>query len=59
VLVEVPKAERDRRLADREEASFLAAWHVRWDSAEDHYFTTARSQESFDLVVPTGEDGSM
>jgi uridine kinase len=52
VLVDVPSSERHRRIALREEdKAFLAAWHARWDAAEDYYFTHVRPASSFDLVV--------
>src|SRR5215471_16132481 len=35
VLVETPTAVRLARLAAREDPAFLAAWHERWDAAED------------------------
>jgi uridine kinase len=52
VLVDVPTSDRHRRIALREtDEAFLAAWHARWDSAEDYYFTNVRPPSSFDLVV--------
>jgi uridine kinase len=52
VLVDVPTSERHRRIALREDdKAFLAAWHARWDAAEDWYFTHVRPASSFDLVV--------
>jgi uridine kinase len=52
VLVDVPTSERHRRIAIREtDKAFLAAWHARWDAAEDYYFTHVRPAPSFDLVV--------
>jgi uridine kinase len=42
VLIDVPVAVRHARLADREEANFLKAWHKRWDAAEAHYLTQIR-----------------
>jgi uridine kinase len=52
VLVDVPTSERHRRIALREDdKAFLAAWHARWDAAEDYYFTHVRPASSFDLVV--------
>jgi len=52
VLVDVPTSERRLRIAVREEdMAFLAAWHARWDAAEDYYFTHVRPPASFDLVV--------
>lgn len=51
VLVEVPAAVRQQRLAARESPAFLAAWHSRWDAAEDFYFTHVRPATTFDLVI--------
>jgi len=51
VLVDIPVAERHRRLARREEEAFRRAWHVRWDDAERYYFKEVRPASSFDLVV--------
>lgn len=56
ILVEAPHATRNARLARREDAAFLVAWHRRWDAAEDYYFTEIRPPSSFDIVV--GGDGS-
>jgi uridine kinase len=54
VLVDVPIAVRHRRLAVREDRDFMAAWHARWDVAEEYYFTHVRPKSAFDLVVTTG-----
>jgi uridine kinase len=51
VLVELAASTRLTRLAARENPTFLAAWHDRWDAAEDYYFTTVRPSAAFDLVV--------
>ena len=51
ILVDVPIEERHKRLASREDAGFLEAWHARWDGAEQHYFTHVRPASAFDLVV--------
>jgi len=51
VLLEVPRVVRYRRLADREEAAFLEAWHLRWDPAEEHYFRHVRPSSEFDVVL--------
>jgi uridine kinase len=51
VLVDVPVAERHRRLAQREDAQFLRRWHTVWDAVETYYFTEVRPKASFDLVV--------
>jgi uridine kinase len=57
VLVDVPVAVRHARLAAREEKSWLAAWHARWDDAEAYYFSHVRPASSFDLVVTTARRG--
>jgi uridine kinase len=54
VLVEAPETIRHERLAAREESGFLARWHARWDSAEEHYFTVVRPPEAFDLTLTSG-----
>jgi uridine kinase len=51
VLVDVPVAERHRRLAQREDAQFIQRWHAVWDHVERYYFTQVRPDASFDLVV--------
>lgn len=51
VLVDVPADLRRDRLVRREVGEFLAAWHERWDVAEEWYFTRVRPHSSFDLVV--------
>lgn len=51
ILIDVPIAVRHARLAEREEVSFLKAWHERWDGAELWYLTVAKPPESFDLVI--------
>src|SRR5262245_8216980 len=53
VLVDVPIDVRHQRLAARENRQFIAAWHARWDAAEEYYFTHVRPRSSFDLVVTT------
>jgi len=50
-LVDVPREIRHDRVQAREEREFLAAWHARWDAAEEVYFTRMRPRSSFDLVV--------
>jgi para-aminobenzoate synthetase len=57
VLVDIPVAERHRRLVAREEEGFRDAWHARWDDAEDYYFTHVRPVSSFDLVVTNDANG--
>lgn len=54
ILVDAPLAVRHARLAAREDAEFLAAWHARWDVAEEYYFTVVRPKTAFDLVVTLG-----
>jgi para-aminobenzoate synthetase len=51
VFVDVPAAERHRRLVERDGDAYTGAWERRWKAAEDYYFTTVRSPASFDLVV--------
>jgi len=51
MLVDVPVAERHRRLAQREDAQFLRRWHAVSDDVERYYFTQIRPVTSFDLVV--------
>lgn len=51
VLVDAPRELCHARLAAREQPSFLAAWHERWDAAEDYYFTQVRPRSSFDRIV--------
>ena len=51
VLVDVPIAIRHARLNEREEATFLKAWHERWDKAEAWYLSKAKPPQSFDLIV--------
>ena len=51
VLVDAPLSIRHERLARREAASFLDAWHARWDPAEAYYFKHVRPPSSFDAGV--------
>jgi uridine kinase len=51
VFVEVPSAERQRRLVERDGAAYTAAWQERWSAAEDYYFSAVRPPSSFDVVV--------
>jgi para-aminobenzoate synthetase len=51
VLVSAPLEVRHRRLARRENPRFLAAWHARWDAAEQWYFSRVRPESAFDRVV--------
>jgi uridine kinase len=59
VLVDAPAAVRQQRLAARESAEFLAAWHRRWDAAEAYYFAEVRPAASFDVVVETESGGAI
>jgi uridine kinase len=51
VFVDVPPAERHRRLVERDGGAYTEAWEKRWKAAEDHYFSLVRPPSSFDLVV--------
>ena len=53
VLVDVPQAERHRRIAEREgrNPAWLAEWHAIWDDVETHYLSKVCPPESFDLVL--------
>ena len=51
ILVEAPAPIRQARLEARESEAFLAAWHERWDRAEDYYFDRIRPHTAFDIVV--------
>jgi uridine kinase len=42
---------RRQRLLAREGAPYMAAWHRRWDAAEDYYFTHVRPRSSFDRII--------
>jgi para-aminobenzoate synthetase len=53
ILVDAPIDVRHERLAARENQQFIAAWHARWDAAEEYYFTHVRPKSAFDLVVTT------
>jgi len=53
VLIDASEAVRSVRLAARESADFLRAWHDRWDGAEAYYFRYVRPPSSFDVVVDT------
>ena len=52
VLIDVPIAERHRRLDEREkDKRFLKRWHLLWDNVEEYYFEKVMPETSFDLVV--------
>jgi uridine kinase len=56
ILVEVhDDDDRRSRLVNRENADYMAAWHARWDPAEDYYFTNVRPRGSFDMVISNSE----
>lgn len=50
VLVDVPSELRRHRHNTREGNDDLD-WHLRWDPAEDYYFTVLRPSGTFDLIV--------
>lgn len=50
VLVDVPPKLRRYRHDIREGTDDLD-WHLRWDPAEDYYFTALRPPTTFDLIV--------
>jgi hypothetical protein len=52
VLVETAQGERRQRLGRRSHG--LAGWKVRWEAAEEVYFTRVRPPGSFDLRVCGG-----
>jgi hypothetical protein len=54
VLVNVPVAERHRRLVFREDPKSVEEWRRRWDPVERLYFTEVRPTSWFDLVVRPG-----
>ena len=58
VLVDAPREVRHGRVLAREEQEFLAAWHARWDAAEEVYFSQMRLRSSFDLVVTSPATGT-
>ena len=53
-LVDAPIAVRYRRLASREDPTFLTQWTDRWDEAEDYYFREVCPADGFHLVVRNG-----
>lgn len=52
ILLDVPAAERHRRLDEREmDKRFLQRWHTLWDEVENYYFSTVMPASRFDLVL--------
>ena len=51
VLIDVPAAERHKRLLLRDGPVFSAQWRQRWDTAEAYYFEYIRPKESFDFII--------
>lgn len=51
VLLLISDEERLERLLDRDGQTHRDDWLARWTEAEDHYFSTVRPPESFDLVL--------
>jgi uridine kinase len=51
ILIDLPIAERHKRLSNREDATFLKEWHQQWDNVEDYYFKEIRPKEFYDLVI--------
>jgi len=51
VFVEVPAAERHRRLVERDGEAYTDAWERRWKAAEDYYFGAVMPPSAFDFVV--------
>lgn len=51
VLIDVPVAERHRRIRQREDAEFLDGWHAVWDEVEAYYYNEVSPPDSYDLVV--------
>jgi uridine kinase len=52
VLVDVPVAERHKRLAQREDEQFLQRWHAVWDDVETYYFTEVRPEHHSTWLFP-------
>ena len=51
VLLTLDDRERRARLVSREGAPYIARWQALWESAEDHYFSSVRKPDSFDVIV--------
>lgn len=52
VLIEMSDDKlRRERLLKREGQDFMTSWHLRWDAAEDHYFTQVVHRSRFDLIL--------
>jgi uridine kinase len=51
VLLEVPREVRRSQLLGREGDEYRADWEQRWTEAEERYFGTIMTAETFDLVL--------
>jgi uridine kinase len=51
VFVNLEDKERRARLVERESKDYVEEWMQRWSDAEEYYFASTRTKESFDLVV--------
>ncbi len=51
VLVVIDEDVRRQRLIERDGEDYNADWDARWRSAEDHYFGSVATRDSFDLVL--------
>ncbi len=52
VLVEVKDdSNRRTRLVNREGGTYMADWHLRWDDAEEYYFSKIRPRTTFDMFI--------
>lgn len=52
VLVDIPEAQRQQQLHEREGDDYRSGWESLWSSAEDYYFDAVMPAGRFDLVVP-------
>jgi len=51
ILVTLTDQERRARLIARDGEACMTRWLTLWESAEDHYFTSIRPPESYDMIV--------
>jgi para-aminobenzoate synthetase len=51
ILIDVPVKERHHRLFIREDPTFLAQWHQRWDAVEIYYFEQIKPKMFFDWII--------